>query len=802
MKGYLLAEGKRLVLAVLAFLVVFAAVPGLRLVHLLGLLAAGLCALGLLYRNASSRFFGRAMAGGIGCLGGFVLARTMLQNRPLRMVSASEYALLFLDFLLWAGLLLWSCRADTAPKREKPPLFKEQVPDKARLIQYIQDLPIVGIHAKWGNGKSFLWENLRSDLQAQFEIVQIDLLACDLDQIEAFLIRELEKVLERGQIYPENAHYLKAQLGKNSALEKLGGIAGESGFSDTFDSLQQELERLPKKVLLNFEDIDRIRSEEVIQKIFAISEKLASDRVHVVFQYNKEALPGRLQEKEYLEKYVPFNVGLTPISFASLVGYFWDRFEMDGLPLKKDALSLIGVTRPSYETLNSAVGLDAKASFDLTSLVSIRKVQFYLEEVKVLLTSNEEFARQTNAETVAMVLLVKHFFREEYAALQAKTSPLKIFAFETEEGPRTLLELADRYRKPRQWESAAGKEQRRAALEEVLQRGENSEHLWLLMLLGYQIPFQGGDEERNREQKERTELHNAKIDHLVWNVLANGLSELTDEENEVGGLLHKVFYDAKKEEWPARWEAYQLDRIHGRFPKDNTTVMKWGDNALACSFRAMARAGKYAKVQTQLLELLIELERAKENPAVSDALLECLSYCDWSDGLDFVLMADFFTTLKGEENPEHLPSYRMFFQNAIEAIMQNHYCEQVGGFMFEWSYKDGYAEHEIEQLGYLKQELEEEREKQTVSFLQKELDTLIRFVEKNRELLSSPTPMPRREPGVKFDEWRGLYAHQAEIDRLKEYRKTHTEAEFEQELQKSRGGLYYAEVKEALKQDE
>lgn len=294
MKGYLLAEGKRLVLAVLAFLVVFAAVPGLRLVHLLGLLAAGLCALGLLYRNASSRFFGRVMVGGTGCLGGFVLARTMLQDRPLRMVSASEYALLFLDFLLWAGLLLWSCRADAAPKREKPPLFKEQVPDKARLIQYIQDLPIVGIHAKWGNGKSFLWENLRSDLQAQFEIVQIDLLACDLDEIEAFLIRELEKVLERGQIYPENAHYLKAQLGKNSALEKLGGIAGESGFSDTFDSLQQELERLPKKVLLNFEDIDRIRSEEVIQKIFAISEKLASDRVHVVFQYNKEALPGRL----------------------------------------------------------------------------------------------------------------------------------------------------------------------------------------------------------------------------------------------------------------------------------------------------------------------------------------------------------------------------------------------------------------------------------------------------------------------------------------------------------------------------
>lgn len=802
MKGYLLAEGKRLVLAVLAFLVVFAAVPGLRLVHLLGLLTAGLCALGLLYRNASSRFFGRVMAGGVGCLGGFVLARTMLQDRPLRMVSAPEYALLFLNFLLWAGLLLWSCRADAAPKREKPPLFKEQVPDKARLLQYIQDLPIVGIHAKWGNGKSFLWENLRSDLQAQFEIVQIDLLACDLDQIEAFLIRELEKVLERGQIYPENAHYLKAQLGKNSVLEKLGGIAGESGFSDTFASLQQELERLPKKVLLNFEDIDRIRSEEVIQKIFAISEKLASDRVHVVFQYNKEALPGRLQEKEYLEKYVPFNVGLTPISFASLVGYFWDRFEMDTLPLKKDALSLIGVSRPDYISLDAAIWMDTpNLSFDLTPLVSIRRVQFYLEEVKILLTSNEELALQTDAETVAMILLVKHFFREEYAALQTKTSPLKNFTFETEEGPLTLLELADRYRKP-QRESSAAKERRRTALEKVLQRGENSKHLWLLMLLGYQIPFQGGDEERNRKEKEQIEIYNAKIDHLVWNVMANGVSELTDEENEVEELLHKVFYDAKKEEWPTRWEVYQLDRIHGHFPKDNTTVMMWGDDALACSFRAMDRAREYAKVQTQLLELLIELERAKEDPAVSDVLLECLSYCDWSNGQDLILMADFFATLNGGKNPEHLPFYRTFFQNAMEAIVLNRYCERMGSFMFAYSGEDGYAEHEIEQLKYLKQELEEERAAQTVPFLQEELDTLIRFVEKNRVLLSSPVPMPQRKRDFKLSKIWSEYPSQKEIDRLKEYRKTHTEAEFERELQKSRAGLYYVEVKEALKQDE
>ena len=133
--------------------------------------------------------------------------------------------------------------------------------------------------------------------------------------------------------------------------------------------------------------------------------------------------------------------------------------------------------------------------------------------------------------------------------------------------------------------------------------------------------------------------------------------------------------------------------------------------------------------------------------------------------------------------------------------MLNRYCERMESFMFAYSGEDGFAEHEIEQLKYLKQALEEEREKQTVPFLQKEFDTLIRFVEKNVALLSSPAPMPQRKPGWKVGERRSEYKHQAEIDRLKEYRKTHTEAEFEQELQKSRGGLYYVEVKEALKQD-
>lgn len=70
-----------------------------------------------------------------------------------------------------------------------------------------------------------------------------------------------------------------------------------------------------------------------------------------------------------------------------------------------------------------------------------------------------------------------------------------------------------------------------------------------------------------------------------------------------------------------------------------------------------------------------------------------------------------------------------------------------------------------------------------------------------RALCAGAAVPERLVPVLWPGERRSEYKHQAEIDRLKEYRKTHTQAEFEQELQKSRGGLYYVEVKEVLRQD-
>lgn len=796
-----LPELKKLILAVIVFLALFAALPTLRLVHLLMLLDIGLAAVGCLYWNASPHFFGGMLVSELGCLAGFAGARFLLQGRSLRWMTLEEC------IWLLAGLFLWLCemnhsfeRAESAVRTDKK-LFKEQDSDKERLLQYIQDLPIVGIHAKWGDGKSFLWNEIRKtpEIRDQFEVVQIDLLVCNLDEIEAVLLQRLETILERNRVYPENAQYLKAQLGKSGALEKLTALAGEGGFSDAFDFLQAELERLPKKVLLNFEDIDRIQEEKVIQKIFAISEKLASERVHVVFQYNKEALPGCLQKKDYLEKYVPFNVGLTPISFASLVEDFWEPLGMENLPLKKESLIFIGMSRPSFQPLNSVLNLEVKSSVSLEPLVSIRKVRFYLEEVKVTIQGNPEFATEKHAEAAAAILLIKHFFEEEYRKLSIGVSPMEVFRFEANEREYTLWELAEAYRK-RPQETPEERETRRKALEAIFKDFDNTLHLWMLMLLGYDIPIHIGEEDV-QEKEQPVRAKNDKLDHLVWNTLANGASELTDAENEVAQLLKKVFAKPQ-EEWLACWKAYQNDRYHKAFPKDNGTVMKMIDDPLGCSFRAMHLAGKNAEVQTQLLKLLfMEYTKREEKGTISSSLLECLSYCDWNHKRDLVRMVHVFNQLEAVENPEKLETYQRFFTNSMGAIVHQRYCNRMESWMFRAPLKDGFAEYEKSQLQRLEQQLEEEKKEQKLGFLREELDELIRFAAKNEVLLSCTTPMQKRGWRCEVKYGGSAYPHQAEIDRLKEYRKTHSSAELEQEMKKSwdAGNLYYAEANAILK---
>lgn len=799
---------RRLLFTTFLFTVVFMAWE-IQLRELLILVDVLLFAAEILYGRTEKGFFGRLLTDGVGCALGYLIAR-IVQGRELRMLTWSEGCLCAVGILLWIFSVWQSCHLkEIVP--EKLELFPEQEYDKKRLVGYIQTFPLVGIHARWGNGKSILWNAIRqeNDITEEFEVIQIDLLACNLDEIERILLRELEKLLEKHRIYPENSRYLKNQLGRIGVLERLEVLIDEMSFSDAFHALAKELDRLPKKVLVNFEDIDRIKNEEVVKKIFAIAEKLSSERFHVVFQYNRDLLPGSLREKDYLEKYVPYNVELTPIAFSALVERFWTILEMKKTQLKIEDLTMLGVTRPATASIGAELGIELKPRLELEEQVSIRKVKAYLKELKQLLTENPELDKKENACTIAMALFLKHFYLEAYESLRVGVSPLEKFYFIDEDRRCTLFQLVEKYKQTRydpQKETKGAYEEREKKRREALQKLFSEEHeqekekdvriangqaLLYLALLGYEMP--------KGTTAQKTKAKNDKIDHLVWNVIASGGPELTNAENEVQQLQEKVF-SKRQEQWLNAWEEYQLDRFYGRFPKNNTTVMMFGDDPLVSSFRAMQTAGAFSSVQTQLLVLLEQVCQKSEKPGtITDMVLGCLVCCDWNHGRDLRRMAAFFSGLNVEGNPSALEVYRRFFGNAMSAISWQGYDGRQDGWRFMHIEEENFCELAQSEADWLKARLEEKRKKQKLTYLQQELEVLISFVAKNKTLLQCNTPLRQHKPGWKIKQERSEYIHQKEMDRLVHLRQEDAQT-FEEELKKSwlDGNLYYAEIENVL----
>lgn len=172
---------------------------------------------------------------------------------------------------------------------------------------YVTNFSMVGINAPWGTGKSFVVDQLKRDpdFLKEFELISIDLLTCDLDQVERIIIEELDKVFRKHYIHSAHSFRLKGLIGKNQWSNLLWGILGNEGegIAASLQGFQKELRKLDKKILLIFDDLDRISETNTTKKIFAIAEKIACDHLHVVYQYDISALLGLVYGDNVIEKH-------------------------------------------------------------------------------------------------------------------------------------------------------------------------------------------------------------------------------------------------------------------------------------------------------------------------------------------------------------------------------------------------------------------------------------------------------------------------------------------------------------------
>ena len=436
-----------------------------------------------------------------------------------------------------------------------------------------------------------------------------------------------------------------------------------------------------------------------------------------------------------------------------------------------------------------------------------------------MLPSNPLFCRRKNAETVCYILFIKHFFPAYFDLLTIGESPLETFCFVDQDGKKqyTLPEVLKSYQFV-QGEKREAAEERAQKLDMLFSVPENGRRLALLMLLGYSFSFSQARLSEPVSPGQILEEKNQKIDHLVWNLIANGSSELTDAENDIS-QLEKIVLNQPETEWKRNWERFLNDRYNGKFAKiNNKTVARMGHGQFIDTFRAIQLTGSAGRVQSRFLPVFFFLYGENGKNQITIELLECLVCCDLTQKRDFFEILKFFNSLSVEGSPAAASVYRKFFGRYMGNICILDYCEPLESWMFELPLpqKSGAVKRKADDnlvdaaqksLMELQRELEYRKKKNDMPyilpFVQEEYEILLDFVQKNRELLECERLLP--EPGVKVSVggYGTIWPHQEEIDRLTDLKKK-DKAAFDSALKESysSGKLYLSELKLILSREQ
>lgn len=199
-----------------------------------------------------------------------------------------EHTLLMIYILLIViGVFRFANGKKNQYEIENPLIFETRRYDLERILYFVLNSPIVGIEANWGEGKTFLIEQLIKEkrISKEYEIIRIDLLTCKLDEIENTILMELENVLKKNSIFSMSSKQLRKMLGGNQFLEQIQLIIlGDNiPVSSTFEEIKRDIRKIEKSILVIYDDIERIDDEHIIKKIFAISEKLSGDKIHFIY---------------------------------------------------------------------------------------------------------------------------------------------------------------------------------------------------------------------------------------------------------------------------------------------------------------------------------------------------------------------------------------------------------------------------------------------------------------------------------------------------------------------------------------
>ena len=727
-------------------------------------------------------------------------------------LEAVPLALLFIGAAYVVGIILIDEARDWAKHRREwgtgaLRLFPERADDLLRLKGFLQDdLPMIGVDAHWGDGKTFLIDRLCAlpEIRDRYEIVRINVLAGNEDEIELALMNEFDRILRRNHIFSLASKQMLKLLESNDVLKRFQWllIDDTQSVSTTFSSVLSDLEKLDKKVLIIVDDIERLGDDILIRKLFALAESVSSRKVQIIYLLNSLMLTGF--DRVYLEKYIPCYMGLTPVRFESTVEMFWGELQMDSTGLACKKVKDIVSSPPDNYSIANILALDLSKwphPFDLDH-VTIRMIRVLLEEFRDLVkqrkSSNSGTIPKVEQELLLKCIFIKHFLNDDFERIVIGTSVIDCFPFRLNEGAKEILrgnglKAPDHVTLPFLFEARRRLncvEDMQSLMDMILEDKGNYNRLRALMMLGFDYT----DQWKEIQRKERPgkapdpasaydadpqlrllmraeqignerisnierERNNERIDRVMWNLIANGTSELANLDAHVRHFRETVL-TAAPENQQMKWQKFSDDAYQGKIYKDNVTRNRIGIDPYLPLFQGFRVTNAAPEWWLKLLDFYF---RSDEGQKISAEMVQNLNYVEIMNRSVYIAVLKLFTGSQIAGNLNEEPCMYRFLKRTLRTADSLGYTRNYLFHSLRYlADKPAGAEELIPsqrwkdavmeiagQLEDMKDGLEHDKLGiPGLSWFDSDLDVIIRFIDKCIALIAEEKPLKMGIPHI------------------------------------------------------
>ena len=667
------------------------------------------------------------------------------------------YNLVFLYFVISSIVLLCFVRKNNGKISFKlKNLFSERKYDLERLIEYLERYNLVGVDAIWGDGKSFLFKMLQSELCDKYHFISISVLAMRVEQVETFVLGEIGNLLEENRIYSTVSKKIRGLL-KQSFFHNLGEtFFGVDSYAEQIKILKTDVSKLKKPIVITFEDIDRLDNKEIIYKIFALSDAIHDNNIKILFQYEEKKLLEILkEEKIYLEKYLQHTINLTKITFERMLNCLL----IDGR--YKDL---------SKEDFNF-FALPIRIPFDLQKLLNInqefrlfeygyqiRKFELFFEDIEHAIKNKMYHPLKDYKKKIITFYFIKHFDYELFDILNTEEFFVESCIFSYKDKFYTIIDLIN---------NLTEKHITNEDIEIILSNDTNRKRLIYLILFDYDFDFLYKEHKLNTESRIMTPNENDdriigvlneskaslqsyqtndKINRLIKNLISAGKSENTDFEIAVKEMNEKVLNQPKELQEKGYNKLAEM-MYHGIFDKsDNQTIFRFGISNKFKLFQAFSIYESNASQWIKLIDFFI-----KPKSKINSHTIQILNYCKLDDRDILLHIYKRFSELDVESNLNNTISYKKFIYEYLVALTRNGYMI-IDNLYHIQKGTNGRFEKEI-YLEYIFPEcLEKISELKKIidnPSISNELEIIEKFINKNIELINSEKEEHEYVPHVK-----------------------------------------------------